>query len=151
MIHRISSKRSLRQLRRTLTLFHRDRPGDSFAAWLRTITQNAIRGHFRRRKGQAVAQGGTDAHARMLQLPDRSEVEEASEIQEAKGMVVPLGLNLVRAEFEDRTWEAFRRTAIEKQPCARVAVELNMSVDSVYQAKSRVLRRLRQEFDGLLD
>src|ERR1043166_3893337 len=28
--------------------FRRDRPGDSFRGWLRTITQNKIRDHFRR-------------------------------------------------------------------------------------------------------
>ena len=31
------------------------------------------------------------------------------------------------------------------------AQELGLSVDSVYQARSRVLRRLRQELDGLLE
>ena len=34
---------------------------------------------------------------------------------------------------------------------AEVAAELGISVDVVYSAKSRVLRRLRQELDGLLD
>ena len=64
---------------------------------------------------------------------------------------MPIGLDLVRAEFEDRTWEAFRRVAIERQSPARVAVELGMSIQAVYKAKSRVLRRLRQELDGLME
>jgi len=57
----------------------------------------------------------------------------------------------VRAEFEHQTWEAFRRATIEGQPPARIALDLKMSIQAVYQAKSRVLRRLRQELDGLLE
>jgi RNA polymerase sigma-70 factor (ECF subfamily) len=57
----------------------------------------------------------------------------------------------VRAGFENRTWEAFRRVVIDRQSSAQVAMEMGMSVVAVYQAKSRVLRRLRQELDGLLE
>ena len=60
------------------------------------------------------------------------------------------GLDLVRAEFENRTWEAFWRTAVEGHAPAHVAEDLGMSVPAVYKAKSRVLRRLRQELDELL-
>jgi RNA polymerase sigma-70 factor (ECF subfamily) len=36
------------------------------------------------------------------------------------------------------------------RPAADVAAELGLSVDAVYAAKARVLRRLRQELSGLL-
>ena len=49
--------------------FHRHRPGDSFAAWLRTVTRNVVRGYYRSRRGQPVAQGGTDAQQRFLEVP----------------------------------------------------------------------------------
>ena len=39
---------------------------------------------------------------------------------------------------------------IQRQPSARVAVDLGMRIEAVYQAKSRVLRRLRRQFDGLM-
>jgi RNA polymerase sigma-70 factor, ECF subfamily len=58
---------------------------------------------------------------------------------------------MLAAEFEPRTWEAFRRAVVEHQPPARIALELGMSIDAVYQAKSRVLRRLRREMNGLLE
>src|SRR5438105_4437335 len=41
--------------------FRRDRPGDTFRGWLRTITRNKLRDHFRRRQDQPRAHGGTDA------------------------------------------------------------------------------------------
>ncbi len=56
-------------------------------------------------------------------------------------------LELVRGEFEDRTWQAFWRITAEDQPPAAVAEELKMTLAAVYKAKSRVLCRLRQELD----
>jgi RNA polymerase sigma-70 factor (ECF subfamily) len=131
--------------------FRRDRAGDSFAAWLRTITRNAIRDFFRSRRGRPVAQGGTNAQERILQVPEEPEPIETSDPREVNSLIVPIGLELVRAEFENRTWEAFRRATIEGQPPARIALDLKMSIQAVYQAKSRVLRRLCQELDGLLE
>jgi RNA polymerase sigma-70 factor (ECF subfamily) len=131
--------------------FRRDRPGDSFAAWLSTITRNAIRGNFRGRRGRPIAQGGTDAQERLQRVPEPLDPVEASDPQEVASLILPIGLEMVRAEFENRTWDAFRRVAIEGQPSARVATDLGMSIEAVYQAKSRVLRRLRQELDGLLE
>ncbi len=130
--------------------FRRDRPGDSFAAWLRTVTVNKIRDFFRSRRGRPTALGGTDAQERLLQVPETPEAIEASDAREVKRLVAPSGWNWC-AEFEERTWEAFKRATIEGQSPARVAVELGMSIQAVYQAKSRVLRRLRQELDGLLE
>jgi RNA polymerase sigma-70 factor, ECF subfamily len=131
--------------------FRRDRPGDSFAAWLRTITCNTIRDFFRTRRRTPVARGGTDAQQQLLQVPDQAELSQASDPREVNSLVVPIGMELVRSEFENNTWEAFRRSVIEKQPASRIALELGISIPAVYQAKSRVLRRLRRELDGLLD
>jgi RNA polymerase sigma-70 factor (ECF subfamily) len=134
--------------------FQRRQPGDSFAAWLRTVTHNVVRGHFRARHDRPVAQGGTDAQQRFLQVPELPEMTgpvEPRDPQEASGLIMPIGLELVRAGFENRTWEAFRRVVIDRQSSAQVAMEMGMSVVAVYQAKSRVLRRLRQELDGLLE
>jgi RNA polymerase sigma-70 factor (ECF subfamily) len=84
-------------------------------------------------------------------VPEPLDPVEASDPQEVASLILPIGWEMVRAEFENRTWDAFRRVAIEGQPSARVATDLGMSIEAVYQAKSRVLRRLRQELDGLLE
>ena len=59
-------------------------------------------------------------------------------------------VRLIRTEFEERTWRAFWAAAVDGRPAAEVAAELGMSPGAVYIAKSRVLKRLREEFDGLL-
>ena len=48
--------------------FHRQRPGDSFTGWMRTITRNKVYDHFRQRQGHPPAPGGTDAQAALLRI-----------------------------------------------------------------------------------
>jgi RNA polymerase sigma-70 factor, ECF subfamily len=52
---------------------------------------------------------------------------------------------LVRAQFEDRTWQAFWKVVIEETSPAEVARDLGMTALAVRQAKSRILRRLKLE------
>ena len=54
------------------------------------------------------------------------------------------GLDLVKSEFEQRTWQIFWQATIEEQPTSEVAEQFGISSNAVRQAKSRVLRRLRQ-------
>jgi RNA polymerase sigma-70 factor (ECF subfamily) len=51
----------------------------------------------------------------------------------------------VRVDFEEATWLAFWRTAVEGKSPQEVARQLDMSVGAVYIAKSRVLARLRDQ------
>ena len=59
-------------------------------------------------------------------------------------------LTLIQNEFERRAWQACLWTAVEGRNPAEVATELGMSVGAVYMARSRVLRRIREELEGLL-
>ena len=65
--------------------------------------------------------------------------------------VVNRVLELIQPKVAPKTWEAFRRQALDATPADVVALELEMSVDAVYAAKSRVLKMLRQEAKGLID
>ena len=55
------------------------------------------------------------------------------------------GLDLIRDEFEERTWKAFWGTAVEGRTPQEVATRISMSPGAVRVAKSRVLQRLREE------
>ena len=63
----------------------------------------------------------------------------------ASAALVRRVLEQVREHFSDQTWSAFWRTAVDAQPAVEVAEELSMSAVAVRVAKSRVLRRLREE------
>lgn len=131
--------------------FRRDRPGDSFTAWLAAITRSKIGDHFRRRRGEPRARGGTTAQRQMAAIPeaDLPSDEPVGDDADVQTWLSQRALELVRAEFENRTWEAFWRSTVDGRPPADVAEELGMSLHAVYKARSRVLRRLRQELDGL--
>ena len=60
-------------------------------------------------------------------------------------------LDAVEEEFEPNTLKAFRRLTLEGASGAEAAEELGMSVAAVYVAKSRVLQRLRQVAEGLIN
>jgi RNA polymerase sigma-70 factor (ECF subfamily) len=60
-------------------------------------------------------------------------------------------LALIEADFQPVTWRAFWLVVIEGKEPDAVACELNISVESVYTAKSRVLRRLREQAGDFLD
>src|SRR3954454_19269893 len=59
--------------------FRKDRPGDTFRSWLRAITRNKVRDHFRRAAHQAQAAGGTDAQIYFAQIAAPSDAGEADE------------------------------------------------------------------------
>jgi RNA polymerase sigma-70 factor, ECF subfamily len=60
-------------------------------------------------------------------------------------------LRLMQADFEPSTWKACWEHVVCGRPAADVARDLHLTVNAVYLATSRVLRRLRQELAGLLD
>ncbi len=60
-------------------------------------------------------------------------------------------LELLREEFTEAKWQVFYRVVVEGQAPAAVAAALGISVNAVYLTKSRGLRRLREEFAGLLE
>jgi RNA polymerase sigma-70 factor, ECF subfamily len=134
-----------------LSNFHRDRPGDSFRAWLATITRNKVREHYRRCQNRPEARGGSTAQCQMAEIPQPSDLSEESIQPDAQSAACLSRrvLETIRGEFENRTWEAFWRVSVGGQSPTDVAAELKMSVLAVYKAKSRVLVRFRRELAEL--
>ena len=62
---------------------------------------------------------------------------------ESIGIIYEQALKLVKNEFEERTWQAFWRTVVDGQAPAIIADDLGVTAAAVRQAKSRVLRRLK--------
>jgi RNA polymerase sigma-70 factor, ECF subfamily len=132
--------------------FRRERPEHSFGAWLRTVTRSKVCDHFRRRRGLLDAAGGTNAQQQFLNVPESIEESLSLSVSlKPDSRFVHRTLEVVRAEFEPHTWDAFWRIAVDGQSPAEVAAAMNLSLPAVYQAKSRVLRRLRRELDDSLE
>ena len=137
---------------RNIGTFRRERPHDSFRGWLWTITRNKIRDHFRGLAARPAATGGSEARQHLEELPELPDALGGDEPGTGTSTIlVHQTLELVRAEFEPKTWQAFWQTAVEARNPAEVARDLRMTVGAVYVAKSRVLRRIREQLSGLID
>jgi RNA polymerase sigma-70 factor (ECF subfamily) len=132
----------------SLDRFHPEEPTDSFRGWLWGITKNKLRDHFRARAGNPAGAGGTDAQQQLLEVPE-TPPDSTSESLKPDAVLVHRALALIQLEFEDRSWRAFWRSAVDGWPAADIAKELGMTPRAVRQAKYRVLRRLRQELTGI--
>jgi RNA polymerase sigma-70 factor (ECF subfamily) len=120
-------------------------PGQSFRAWLYTVTVNKC--HDQRRRRAAALRQGEAAPLESLAVPDTT---EAVLEEEYRRYLATRALELMQVEFEPASWKACWEVVVNERRPAEVAAELGMTVAAVYAAKSRVLRRLREELDGML-
>ena len=121
--------------------FRRLKETGSFRCWLATITRNCIRDHFRKQTLEKAA-GGT---AGLTRLQKQVQLHESTTFTDhVRSPGLRQVLDEIQAEFEVFTWDAFWMTVVDGCPAKEVADLTGMSPASVYQAKSRVLRRLRQ-------
>jgi RNA polymerase sigma-70 factor, ECF subfamily len=132
---------------RGLGEFERQRSG-GFRSWMRGICRHKLLDHQRRRHRQPdAAEGGTDAQVRIQEIAEPDPGEEAAEVTG----LYRRALDLLRAHFEENTWRAFWGVAVDSRPTDVVAGELGMSAVAVRIAKSRVLARLREEMQDLIE
>lgn len=132
--------------------FGRHKEKGSFRSWLATITRNRVRDAFRRKLKMPDGIGGTEALRTLENMgtrhprnddPSDQQLEETISLADLECQL-PLGvLKLVKQQTEEKTWQAFWATTVLGDSANDVAERMNMNVASVYQAKSRILRRLR--------
>ncbi|QDU31380.1 RNA polymerase sigma factor [Anatilimnocola aggregata] len=115
----------------------------SFRSWLRTIATNKCREHLRRKKPQALDPMSA------LQLSD-FDAEPFWE-HEYRQLLVARALTVMKAEFEATTWQACWEHVVSGRKAADIGAELRLSEGAVYAAKCRVMKRLREELEGLLE
>lgn len=128
-------------LLRKLPEFERNGEG-SFRGWLRTVTVNKWRETLRRRSPELSP--NLDDHA-------AANHDEHFEESQYRGYLVKRTLEVLRPQLPPSVWDLFRAYVIDGRDPEQVAGERKVSLGTVYAAKSKVLRRLRQELAGLLD
>jgi RNA polymerase sigma-70 factor (ECF subfamily) len=123
----------------------------SFRGWLRTIMANRLRAFYRGRQSRPMAAGGSDFDQVAAQLEDpHSQLSQLWNREHDQYLSRRL-LEMIKPDFEATTWRAFERVTIDGAKPAETAKELGISVNAVFIAKSRVMRRLRQEMQELSD
>jgi RNA polymerase sigma-70 factor (ECF subfamily) len=121
-------------------------PSGSFRGWLWAITRNKVRDHFRAAEMTPV--GGSEMHQRIQAIPEEEPDSWSQDGECSRVGLVNRAAEMIRDDFEPHTWQAFWRLAVENHPARDIAADLGMTPDAVYQAKARVLRRLKEELEG---
>ncbi|HJZ90338.1 MAG TPA: sigma-70 family RNA polymerase sigma factor [Gemmataceae bacterium] len=129
-----------------------DRRGEgAFRGWLRTVLGRRITDYFRRQAVRPIATGRTDLADRLGELA--SPQTELSRVwdREHDVHVARQAMKIIEPDFAPATWQAFRRQVIDGVPAATAAAEGGLSLNAALLAKSRILKRLRQEVAGLIE
>ena len=133
--------------------FHHNGRTGAFRNWLRQALVYRLRKLWNDRQQRPAGYGTGDS--RGLDLLNELEDPQSSQSQlwnqEHDRHVLSQLMSRLRSEFAGTTWEAFRLTAIEGEKASVVAEKLGITSNAVWVAKSRVMRRLRQLSEGLMD
>lgn len=122
-----------------------DRP-ESFRAWLKAIARHKMVDQMRVWQRGATACGGGDATVELNQVPDLHDFDQDNETSVELRMLYRQAVELIRSEFSEQDWESFVLVTVDTLSPAETARRLGISVNSVYLAKSRIVKRVREEF-----
>ncbi len=152
---------------RTIHAFERQ----SFRRWIGRIAANAIADYYRNRAHRPVAFGGSGSWIK--NLPDAAGQQQAERVEDARRnpqesgspgepddmeesaerradwLIVHQLLEVIRDDFQEHTFQAFWRTAVDGRSAVDVADELGMTPEAVRAARYRVLKRLREELEEM--
>lgn len=139
---------------KSIDQFDLSRPGRSFRAWLRRITENQICDHFRKQAKRPVVDrlhSDPNHPDHPIQGPDIWDLDASDSDEEARDQHVLLKqiIKRIKSEFREKSWKVYHLSFIVGKDSAEVAKEMGMKNDAVRKIRSRILRRLREEAEKL--
>jgi RNA polymerase sigma factor (sigma-70 family) len=114
-----------------------------FRHWLRRVARNAIVNALSRRP-QDRAAGGSSVQELLLEQPSVDRQSDAEIELEYRRELYLRAAKMVRGDIEPETWRAFELTVIEGRSIDAAAGQLDKPVGTIYAARSRIMRRLRE-------
>ena len=124
--------------------WEKDDSRGTFRSWLLRIARNQIVNAITRRP-RDIGRGGTSVMEQLEQHPAQEQAAMALIEDEHRRAVFRCAADEIRSEFHEATWLGFWLTTVEGLPVEAAAAELGKSVGSVYAARSRVMRRLKEK------
>ncbi len=126
---------------------HQHRRG-SFRKWLVTVARSRLSDWITSRNQQAMGSGDTTVYRQLANhpIPDDGDAQDEREYRQC---LFRCAANSIQHKFHVSTWQAFWLTYVEETSCEAAAAQLGLSLEAVYMARGRVLRRLRQRIREL--
>ncbi|MFO0810847.1 MAG: sigma-70 family RNA polymerase sigma factor [Gemmataceae bacterium] len=126
-------------------------PANRFRGWLYTLCRNAAVS-YHRREGRSVKSGGVGSgDSRVLSALQNLPCPEADEVGAEWSETVRAAAERVRVASDPKQWLCFARNGVEQVPAGKVATELAVTPEYVWQMKSRIAKRIRAEVQRMLD
>jgi RNA polymerase sigma-70 factor (ECF subfamily) len=115
-----------------------------FRTWLNRVATNAIINALTR--GRPDRGSGDSGLQELLDAQPAADGERSEFVRvEHRREVFRWAARQIRADFQPATWDAFWLTAVEGRDVDQVAEQLQRSRGSIYAARSRVMRRLKEK------
>ncbi len=136
---------------RAIERFEPNRERARFRTWLARIARNMIADFCAGKLKRPLTQLISDS---WLQSAGNASHRSADPIddefsQEYRSALFQLAARRVQARVSEITWRAFYQTSIESLPPVDVAKQLGMPLGTLYVARCRVLKLLREEVQDL--
>jgi RNA polymerase sigma-70 factor (ECF subfamily) len=119
-----------------------------FRHWLSRVTRNAIVNVLSRQPHDRAA-GGSEICELLREHPGTDPESETEIDLEYRRELYLRAARIVRSDVEPQSWRAFEVTVIEQRSVDAAAVELSLSIGSIYAARSRIMRRLREAVQAM--
>ena len=117
----------------------------SFRGWLRKVTLNQYRQQCRRQKLKTV-----EASDSLLANCTGPDAAEQTWDQDYARSLFRQALQTMQADFSKPVWDALQQLLTSGQPVTSVASANNINPTTLYSARDRLIKKLRQRLEGLL-
>jgi RNA polymerase sigma-70 factor (ECF subfamily) len=117
--------------------YHPDR--GRFRDWLGILVRRRVIRYLKKKDRSGVDPGEDDPGASVRNHAGAAWTDAFN------AQILGAALERARPHFEPVTWQAFERVWLEDRRASEVAAELQMPIETIYTAKSRVLKRLAEE------
>jgi RNA polymerase sigma factor (sigma-70 family) len=123
-------------------------PKGSFRAWLKTVSHHAWQDYLAKQRRPGQGSGSPGVAQRLAAVEAREDLEKWMEAAGDQELLKEASFR-VRLRVEPRTWDAFHLLALEGRSGAETAKLLGMKVGTLFVARSKVQRMLRDELARL--
>jgi RNA polymerase sigma-70 factor (ECF subfamily) len=123
-------------------------PTRKFRGWLRAVVHGAWCQWVERNQGRERGAADTAMLMVLEQAPARDELLARMEAEYDRELL-EMAMQRIRRRVEPQTWQAFELLALQRLSGEEAAARLGMPVGSLFAARSKVQRMLREEIAQL--